>query len=196
MSHVSAVAREVTQPKASATRVRTTMTEFEALYDEYAEFVWRIARQLGTHDAALDDVVQDVFLVVHRKLDEVTSPEQLRAWLYSIVIRVVRDYRRRTRRKEPHLRAVGEPIQPDELEDTRPITPLTSAEQSDAVRTLHLILGELDDAKREAFVLAELEEMTEAEIAHVLGENVKHRAFSSSRREERIRSSGATTSFA
>jgi RNA polymerase sigma-70 factor (ECF subfamily) len=161
------------------------MTEFETLYDEYVEFVWRIARQLGTSDAALDDVVQDVFLVVHRKLDDVTSPEQLRAWLYSIVIRVVRDYRRRTRRKEPHLRAVGEPIQPDELADTRTITPLTSAEQSDAVRTLYLILGELDDAKREAFVLAELEEMTEAEIAHVLGENVNtvHSRLRAARKE-------------
>lgn len=148
------------------------MPEFDELYEQYADFVWRNARQLGVVPAALDDVVQDVFLVVHRRHGELTHAEHVRSWMYGIVIRVVRDYRRRMRRKEPHLRSVGAPTEPDTLVDGREPSPFAAAAQSDALRILSHILAEFDDDKREAFVLAELEEMTEAQIAEVLGENV------------------------
>ena len=50
--------------------------------------------------------------------------------------------------------------------------PHEQAVRSEAAKTLHRILDELDDEKREVFVLAELEEMTIPEIAEVLGINV------------------------
>jgi RNA polymerase sigma-70 factor, ECF subfamily len=172
MTHASAAAREVARPLSTVGGVPTTVPEFDELYDNYADFVWRNARRLGVAPSALDDVVQDVFLVAHRKRDALAQPEALRAWMLSIVIRVVRDYRRGLRRKDPRHRSTADVMEPDTLADPRSINPLASAEQADAVRLLHRVLGELDDAKREAFVLAELEEMTELEIAEVLGERV------------------------
>ena len=44
--------------------------DFEALYEEHFSFVWRTARRLGVPERAADDVVQDVFLVLHRRLDD------------------------------------------------------------------------------------------------------------------------------
>ena len=44
--------------------------------------------------------------------------------------------------------------------------------EREAVRTLHTILDELDDEKREVFVLAELEQMTVPEIADAVEANV------------------------
>ena len=161
------------------------LPEFDTLYDTQVSFVWRNARRLGVADSALDDVVQDVFLVAHRRLIELEQPESLRAWTLSILIRVVRDYRRTLRRKDPHLRSTAPVLDPEQIADTRAGNPQEAAEYTDAVRLLHAILNELDDSKREVFVLAELEEMTEREIADALGENANtvHSRIRAARRD-------------
>lgn len=156
----------------SIEKVPIPLPDFNRLYDDYVEFVWRNARRLGIPDAAVDDVVQDVFVVAHRKLSAMADPGALRAWMFGIVIRVVRAHRRRMRRKPLHRNAAGTSLDLNELPDPRRCTPLSSAEEADLLRLLHQLLGELDDAKREVFVLAELEDLTEAEIAAVLGESV------------------------
>jgi RNA polymerase sigma-70 factor (ECF subfamily) len=166
---VSAAAREVAPVPTQGEGM--PLPDFDTLYEDFADFVWRNARRLGVAPAALDDVMQDVFLVAHRRLGELSRPESLRAWMFSIVIRVVRDYRRTLRRKDPGQRCAAPLLDPDQLPDTRAGNPQSAAEQTDAVRLLHCMLAQLDDAKREVFVLAELEEMTETEISLALGEN-------------------------
>jgi len=158
---------------------------FDAFYDTHVTFIWRNARRLGVADSSLDDVVQDVFLVAHRRLSEVEQPESLRAWILSILIRVVRDHRRTLRRKDPHQRSTTPVVDPEELADTRAVNPQEAAEHTDAVRLLHAMLNTLDDAKREVFVFAELEEMTEKEIAEALGENANtvHSRLRAARRD-------------
>lgn len=146
--------------------------DFERLYEEYIDFVCRNSRRLGVTEAALDDVVQDVFLVAHRRLNDVRKPESLKAWMLSIVIRVVRDYRRTTRRKRLGKTARDTELDLDQVPDTLDHNPQTMVEHADAVRLLYRLLSELDDAKREVFVSAELEDMSEQEIAEATGENV------------------------
>ncbi len=183
MLQTAAAAREVVP--APALGVEQALPDFDTLYDDYADFVWRNARRLGVAPAALDDVVQDVFLVAHRRLDELSRPESLRAWMFSIVIRVVRDYRRSLRRKDPQQRSASPLLDPDQLPDTRAGNPQAAAEHMDAVRMLHSMLSELDDPKREVFVLAELEEMTEMEISQALGEkaNTVHSRLRAARKD-------------
>lgn len=185
MLHAGAAAREVARAPESTEGARLPLPDFDALYDEYADFVWRNARRLGVTPGALDDVVQDVFLVAHRRLGELSHGDSLRAWVFSIVIRVVRGYRRSLRRKDPQHRSSVPNSDPDGVPDTGAQDPLASAEQRDVVRLLHQVLGELDDAKREVFVLAELEEMTEREISAIIGENVNtvHSRLRAARRD-------------
>lgn len=139
---------------------------FDALYVEHFTFVWRNLRRLGVAEAALSDAAQDVFLVVHRRLADFEPRAALRSWLYSIVVRVARQHRRRARRK---------PV--ESLDDAHcpaapGLGPEQLAEQSEALRRLLALLDELDDSKREAFVLSELENLTAPEIAAILGVNV------------------------
>jgi hypothetical protein len=44
--------------------------DFASVYATYAKFVWRCTRRLGVPSGAVDDVVQDIFLVVYRRLPE------------------------------------------------------------------------------------------------------------------------------
>jgi RNA polymerase sigma-70 factor (ECF subfamily) len=146
-------------------------SSFDAVYDECFDFVWRTVRRLGVAEGSVDDVMQDVFFTVHRKLPEFAGRSALRTWVFSIVLHVVRHHRRSWQRKD----ARSEPAAAaaiDELPDHRTQGPLQAAETADHVRLLDRLLRELDDEKREVFVLAHLEQMTAPEMAEVLGENV------------------------
>ena len=145
---------------------------FEAIYDEHLAFVWRSLRRLGVQGAALDDAVQDVFLVVHRRLPEFEARSSVKTWLFGIVLRVARTCRRSVQRKSPGTSGPGAPEDPETLADPHGELPDALAEKTEAVRLLHEILDELGDEKREAFVLAELEQMTAPEISEALGVNL------------------------
>lgn len=148
------------------TRAAFETLTFEQVYSAHFSFVWRSAKRLGARDGALDDVVQEVFVVVHRRLADFEGRSALRTWLFGIAARVVRDHRRSTRRRDP-----GCEVDPDTLR-AESSGPDETAEKAEAVRLLHALLDELDDERREVFVMAELEQMAMPEIAEALGVNV------------------------
>lgn len=140
--------------------------DFTAVYEQYFDFVWRSCRRLGVPDRTVDDAVQDVFIVVHRRLCDFEGRSSLKSWIFGIARRVARDHRRRISRKER-----GEAL-PETLADSRQASPLESAQKSQALLLLHQLLDTLDDEKREVFLLAELEQMTVPEIASSIDVNV------------------------
>lgn len=135
------------------------------VYETQFDFVWRSARRLGVASLHVDDVVQEVFLVVHRRLAEFEARSSLRTWLFGITRRVVRDHRRSARRKP------AEPLGSLEPADRTGAADAQLAQRQEA-RALHALLDELDDDKREVFVLAELEQMSGPEIAEALELNL------------------------
>ena len=151
------------------TSARPEALTFDGVYESHFAFVWRTARRLGVAESDVSDIVQEVFLVVHRRLEEFEQRGSVKTWLFGILRRVVSDYRRTLRRK-PSLVGKAEAIEPDAWKSGGN-TPAENAEQSEAMRLVTQLLAELDEDKREAFVLAELEEMTTAEVAIALDLN-------------------------
>ncbi len=133
-----------------------------ALFHEHAAFAWRLLRRLGVADADTDDVCQEVFLTVHRRLPDFEGRSSTRTWVYGICIRVAADYRKRTHSR----REVPSPRPPERAVDA-------SQEDDVALREaralLDRVLDGLDDDKRAAFVLYEIEELPLREIASALG---------------------------
>lgn len=157
------------RPLGVGIRPESGVTTFDGIYDAHFAFVWRTARRLGVAEADVSDVTQEVFLVVHRRLDSFEHRGAIKTWLYGILRRVVADYRRTLRRK-PSMVGKVEPIEPDAWTSSAN-TPEHDAEEREAMMLVQKLLDELDDDKREAFVLAELEQMTTAEIADALDVN-------------------------
>jgi RNA polymerase sigma-70 factor (ECF subfamily) len=146
---------------------------FEEVYGEHFSFVWRSVRRLGVNPSAVDDVVQEIFLVVHRRMTEFEGRASMKTWLFGIVLRVVRQHRRTLRRKPAQLGGMAAvDLDVDGVHDAAERGPHEHAAEREAVRTLHAILDELDDEKREVLVLADLEEMTVPEIAEAVETNV------------------------
>gem|GEM_PF-2539204 len=83
------------QPHPDPVGERPPGSSFNALYAQHFEFVWRVARRLGVRDGAIDDVVQDIFVIVHRWLPSFGGHSSLKTWLFGITRRVVKDHLRR-----------------------------------------------------------------------------------------------------
>jgi RNA polymerase sigma-70 factor (ECF subfamily) len=145
---------------------------FEEVYDENVDFVWRVVARLGVRPSSVEDVAQDVFVVVHRKLAEFEGLSSIRTWLFQIARRAVHDHRRTVRRREPPPDHGEEPVDVDGLPTSNDTAPDMSAERAEAVRLLHAILDDLDDEKREVFVMVELEQLPAPQVAEAIGINV------------------------
>lgn len=131
------------------------------VYDRHAAMVFRALRAFGVADASLDDAVQDVFLVVHRRLAEFEGRSALTTWLYGIARRVAADHRRR--------RPLGTgPMPTLDLPDRGPAPDQALARQ-EAARTVMEILDAMEPEKREVFALMELEQLSAPAVAELLG---------------------------
>jgi RNA polymerase sigma-70 factor (ECF subfamily) len=137
---------------------------FESIYRQYFDLVWCLVRRLGVSAASVDDVVQEVFIVIHARLPTVYHPDALRSWIYGIARRTVSSHYRARRVRE----AFGAALAVEPSVQPLPRTPLELVEQNDQVKLLFSLLEELDEPKREVFMMAELDQLTVPEIAEAL----------------------------
>jgi len=138
---------------------------FPAVFKQYFDFVWSSARHLGAAGDAIDDVVQDVFIVVHAKLGTLQRPEALRSWIYGIVRRTVSDHRRSRRNRDAAGARLGAEFTLSQ--PARP-SPFDVTERNADLKLLESLLAELDEPKREIFLMVEVLEMTVPEVVQAL----------------------------
>jgi RNA polymerase sigma-70 factor (ECF subfamily) len=136
--------------------------DFDALYRAHVHFVWRSLRRLGVREASLEDATQEVFIVVHRRFQDFRPGPTEKAWLFAIALRVASDHRRSVRRKGNLA-----PLREELIEGTS--SPLEGAMKREASDLVLAFLEQLDEARRSAFILCELEQMTGAEASAALG---------------------------
>jgi len=141
-----------------------TLERLEALYREHFDYVFSSARRLGVRREEVDDIVQETFLRIHR-LAGGEEPENMRAWIFAVLLRVVQHYHRAQRRRSSEA---GERLEALEAPSN---DPESRAQSNEDVRMLEAILDKLDPSKRAVLVLADLEEKTILEIAQILGLN-------------------------
>ncbi len=153
---------------ASATFVRPS---FDQVYATTFPFVWRTARRLGVGDSSRDDVTQEVFVTVYRRLGQFEGRCSIKTWVFSIMMGIVRNYRRTRRRKGAGHAVSASVVDPEVLAALTP-DPLEQASRAQAGRIVHQILDELSDEKAVVFVLADLEDMTVPEISELMNTNV------------------------
>lgn len=140
----------------------TTPATCAALFQSYAPFVWRALRRLGIRERDCEDVLQEVFLTVHRQLPNFRGSSTTRTWIYGICLRKALDYRRLARISR-------------EIEDPSALDTSTEPTQEQALelrRTrakLDAVLDALTDEQRAVFVLFEWEGLPMQEIASLVG---------------------------
>ena len=132
---------------------------FDDVYAAHVAFVWRVLRTFGVSDAQLEDAVQDVFVVVHRRLPEWEGRSAMTTWLFAIARRVASSHRRRAGSDRTET-LVEEPAGGSDT--------FAAMSRAQASATVFSILQQLDEDKRIVFALVELEQLSVPEVAQML----------------------------
>jgi RNA polymerase sigma-70 factor (ECF subfamily) len=139
------------------------LTTFRQFYDAHVRFVWRAMFRLGVGENDVPDAVQEVFVVVHRRLPEFEGRSKVTTWLFSICMRVASDRRQRAhaRREIPSSDLASFRIEVGESVDA-----LWDRER--ARELLAAIVDRMPEEQRIVFSLFELEGLSGDEIAELL----------------------------
>lgn len=155
--------RKLSLGDAEPAHERVLLRDAAEVYALHAPFVWASLQRLGVRRSDLDDVLQQVFVVVHQRAATFDGTSKLTTWLFGICMRVAAAYRRRGfRRYEESVVEPPEAVSPD-------ATPEEALALAQARARLELLLDELDLERRAVFVMFELEEMPCEEIAQIVG---------------------------
>lgn len=128
------------------------------LFAEHGDLVYRTLQYLGVPSASVDDALQDVFITAHRRWDSFDGRCKARTWLYGIARRVAWRYRRNHAHRGARFVLTDRPAEGvDE-----------PFERAHARRSVQALIEGLDEPKRAAFVLVEVEGFTAAEAAQLL----------------------------
>ena len=139
----------------------------------YAPFVWRTLRHLGVAESDLDDVCQDVFVTVNRRLESFEGRSLVRTWIYGICLRVASDHRRRAY-------VWYELPVADVTEQAAPPTQHEDYARSET-RALLRVFVHLDEISAAAFVLYEIEELSMKMISEACRLPAANRVFAVAR---------------
>ena len=144
---------------------------FDEIYAETFPSVWRMAHRLGIADSPLEDVLQDVYLTVFRKLDQFEGRCSIKTWVLAITIRVVCNYHRVRRRKGAGHALTSIVLDPEFVLDDAP-DPCEQLARAEATRIVHELIEGMDDRRAAIFVLVELRGLRVTDAAKELGTNV------------------------
>ena len=123
-------------------------------------YVCRTLSYFGVPASAVDDVAQDVFLVMYRRLAELDVSRDVRSWLWGIARRVAHTHRRsaaRAKRKHDEAPPKTGPVRPDERLQLR--------QQAQIVERF---VQSLPDKLRDVFVLTQIEGLSAPAVAEAL----------------------------
>jgi RNA polymerase sigma-70 factor (ECF subfamily) len=155
---------ELADSPALESQVERPALSFEEIYETWFDEVSRWVRALGGPEAEREDLVQDVFVVVHRRLVDFDG-ENVAGWLYQISRRRVRDFRRLLWVK--NLLYKRSEI-PESLTLVEP-GPADTLETKEKRKLLEHLLQKLNEPERAALVLFEVEGYSGAQIAAIQG---------------------------
>ncbi|MEM7153908.1 MAG: sigma-70 family RNA polymerase sigma factor [Myxococcota bacterium] len=153
-----------------------------ALYSAHATAVVTRLRRLTGDPELARDLAQDAFVVAMRRLHEVPDDPPPAAWIHRIAFNLLRDHRRSRRRRTRLLsmlrrKTTGHPA----LVGQGPTPTPSLAANLDAALT------ELDQDKRDAFVLRIVEGLSLDEAAQILGTTVQTVSYRTKKAEEIVR---------
>ncbi len=132
------------------------MAEFPSIYREHFPFVWRSLRRLGVPEADVPDLVQEVFLVVHRRLHDFEGRSKITTWLFGICLNAATSHRRLAHvRREVSCEESKFPDRADEYADGE-----VAAQRREGLTLLDSVLTRMNPEQRAVFLLFEVEEMS------------------------------------
>ena len=140
---------------------RQEATAFEELYRLHAGRVYNLACRLSGSQSDGEDLLQEIFVLVFRKLESFKGEAALGTWIYRLATNHCLDF---LRSRDARMRQVTGTLGDEDVTMPAPIRPLR-ADRIDLERAI----ARLPDGYRAAFVLHDVEGFEHREVAALLG---------------------------
>ena len=137
---------------------------FRQLFLRHRTEVARLVFRMVGPRADLEDIIQEVFLQVHRSLKDFRGQSKFTTWLHRVTVNVVLMHRRAARSR-PQLVYP----QPDEAQPDSRLAPDEDVARLERMRAFRRVIDKLAEKKRTVFLLHELEGLAPAEISKIVG---------------------------
>jgi RNA polymerase sigma-70 factor (ECF subfamily) len=148
-----------------ATAAAGDRSAFRAIYLRHRHVVSRVVFRMLGNTRDLDDVVQEVFFQAHRSLPDFRGQSKFSTWLHRVTVNVVLMHRRALRSRPTY----GDEPPADTTADDGTVPPDVDADRRERVRAFSRVVDRLADKKRVVFILHDLEGVSPAEIAKIVG---------------------------
>jgi len=165
-------------PEEGAGGLRARSWSFDEVYRAHVSAVARWAMRLVGPDGEFEDVVQEVFIVVRRRLPEFRGDAEITTWLYKITMRVAARARMRAhwwswvtgRGQHPGRGRASQTFEPP---PDMPRDPQALLEARERTSLMYRVLDEIGEKNRAAFIMYEIEGLSGEQIAEVMGSNIR-----------------------
>jgi RNA polymerase sigma-70 factor (ECF subfamily) len=136
-----------------------TSLNFETIYEQFRNPLKAFIAKRIHDEAAAEDMVHDVFLKIHERIESLKEPDKLPAWIYQIARNsIVDSYRRKQIITSPDLSQ----FEQNEIIET----------PEDLNRVVRSMIEKLSDQDKEVLLLSDFEGIKQADIAQRLGISV------------------------
>lgn len=136
---------------------------FRSMYESEFDYVWNTFGRLGVAERDREDLTQELFVLVHKKLDEYVASRPIRPWLFAFAFRIASDYRRLARHRVELFQ---------ERTSELPGTTISAEETCVQQEGRSLILRAIDllsTERKPIFIMHELDGIAVPDIADALG---------------------------
>jgi RNA polymerase sigma-70 factor (ECF subfamily) len=128
-------------------------------FERELDYLFGTLQRLGARSGDAEDLLQEVFVVLHRNWPTLDTTRSLRPWLFGVAFRVVRTHRRRRAREAPYAEL--------ELEDGAP-TPEAWLQGQESMALLSAALEAVPPSRRSVVIKHDLEGLSVIDIARQL----------------------------
>ncbi|MFO0677095.1 MAG: sigma-70 family RNA polymerase sigma factor [Polyangiaceae bacterium] len=140
------------------------VSAFRSLYERHRADVARLVVRMHGNRSDLEDLVQEVFVQVHKSLRSYRRESKFSTWLHRVTVNVVLMFRRAAKSRP----SLTEAIEDDRAPSASQIAPDDDAARRARFRAFQRVLDRVADKKRIVYVLHDLEGMSPAEISTIV----------------------------
>lgn len=145
------------------------MEAFKQVYDQYAKFVYNVALRMVRHTEDAQEITQDVFLLVHRKLKDFRFESSFKTWIYRITVNTTMNALKRGKKFKQNEVSFDEDLErPSTMSDH--VQDLMDKEYYGSVT--NVLLDQLNPDQRICVVLRNMQGLSYEQIAETLDINI------------------------
>lgn len=143
---------------------------FEELLGRYNNKVFSLATRLTRNPEDAEEVLQDVFVTVHRKLDSFAGKSSFSSWLYRITVNVA--FMKLRKRRQIQSVSLEDILQQPQMTSAlrAPDTTFVDAQsmRNEMLSALEVAISRLPDEYRPVFILRDVDGLTSKEVGKIL----------------------------